>query len=122
VLQKVVVASPGQVVWGDTLEDALRQLVAGGGAIPGASPTPGVSPTPTATPSATPSTAPTPGASVPANATVQELIALANQHYEAAEQALRDGDLGRYQQELELVGQILQQLAQVAGTPAPSGQ
>jgi uncharacterized membrane protein (UPF0182 family) len=122
VLQKVVVASPGQVVWGDTLEDALRQLVAGGGAIPGASPTPGVGPTPTATPSATPSTAPTPGASIPANATVQELIALANQHYEAAEQALRDGDLGRYQQELELVGQILQQLAQVAGTPAPSGQ
>ncbi len=118
VLQKVVVASPGQVVWGDTLEDALKQLVSGGGVIPAASPTPGTSSGPTPTPAVSP----TPGSSIPTNATVQELIALANEHYAAAEQALRDGDLGRYQQELELVGQILQQLAQAAGTPTPSGQ
>ena len=118
VLQKVVVASPGQVVWGDTLEDALKQLVAGGGAIPSASPSPGVSPSPgpTATPGATP------GTSIPANATAQELIALAQQHFDAAEQALRAGDLGRYQAEMEAAGQIIQRLGELLGTPAPSGQ
>ena len=118
VLQKVVVASPGQVVWGDTLEDALKQLVAGAGVIPSASPTPSATPGATPTPAATAS----PGASIPLDASAQELIALANQHYEAAQQALRDGDLGRYQEEMEIVGQILQQLGEILGTPAPSGQ
>jgi uncharacterized membrane protein (UPF0182 family) len=118
VLQKVVVASPGQVVWGDTLEDALKQLVAGSGVIPSASPTPSATPGATPTPAATAS----PGASIPLDASAQELITLANQHYEAAQRALRDGDLGRYQEEMEIVGQILQQLGEILGTPAPSGQ
>jgi hypothetical protein len=118
VLQKVVVASPGQVVWGDTLDDALNQLVSGGGVIPSTSPSPSASPgaSPTATPSATP------GASIPANATAQELIALAQQHYAAAQRAYDNHDLGTYQKEMEIVGQIIQQLGEVLGTPAPSGQ
>jgi uncharacterized membrane protein (UPF0182 family) len=115
VLQKVIVASPGQVVWGDTLEGALQQLLSGAGTIPSGSP----SPSPTASP--TPGPPATPGASIPVNATAQQLVALANQHYEAAQEALRNGDLGTYQQEMNTVGQILQQLGTLLGTPAPSG-
>jgi hypothetical protein len=49
------------------------------------------------------------------------LIAYANTHYELAQQALRDGDLARYGQEIALVGQAVQRLEQLAGSsPAPS--
>jgi uncharacterized membrane protein (UPF0182 family) len=120
VLQKVVVASPGQVVWGDTLEDALKQLVSGGGAIASPSPsptqTPGASPTPVATPSSSG------GFVIPPDATVQELIALANEHYQLAQAAYDRHDLGTYQKELEIVGQIIQRMQEMLGTPAPSGQ
>jgi len=62
------------------------------------------------------------GANHPVNGTVQELIAAANQHYDAAQQALRNGDLATYQKEMNVVGQILIQIQTVLGTPAPSGQ
>ena len=120
VLQKVVIASPGQVVWGDTLEDALKQLVAGAGTIPSASPSPSTTPGATPTPSAT--TSVIPGFSIPPGATVQDLIALANQHYLLALQAYDSHDLGTYQKENEIVGQILKRLGEMSGTPAPSGQ
>ena len=119
VLQKVIVATPSQIVWGDTLEAALTQLVTGGGTTPGGSPSPGTSPTPSAT--ATPAGSPTAAPTIPINGTVQDLIAEANQHYEAAQQALRNGDLATYQKEMNIVGQILAQLQTVLGTPAPSG-
>jgi len=120
VLQKVIVATPSQIVWGDTLEAALTQLVTGGGTAPGGSPSPGTSPSPgaTATPAGSPTVAPT----IPINGTVQDLIAAANQHYEAAQQALRNGDLATYQKEMNTVGQLLIQLQTMLGTPAPSGQ
>jgi uncharacterized membrane protein (UPF0182 family) len=118
VLQKVVVATPSQIVWGDTLQNALTTLVSGGG---GPTPSPSPAPSPTPTPSITPTPAGSPTAlpTAPANATAQQLIALAEQHYEAAQEALRNGDLGTYQKEMEIVGQILQQLQGVLGTPAP---
>jgi hypothetical protein len=50
----------------------------------------------------------------------QQLIAEANAHYQAALEALKAGDLGKYQSEMNIVGQILGQLQQVAGTPAPT--
>ena len=50
--QKIVVASPTTVVWGDTLAEALNRCSSPRAAEPGASPTPG--PTPTPGPSATP--------------------------------------------------------------------
>jgi uncharacterized membrane protein (UPF0182 family) len=50
---KIVVASPTKVVWGDTLEEALTLLLAGG---PGPTPTPA----PTPGPSPSPGTSPTP--------------------------------------------------------------
>jgi uncharacterized membrane protein (UPF0182 family) len=116
VFQKVIVGTPTQIVWGDSLQDALNQIYAGAGTTtPGGSPSPGTSPSP----SASPGGSPTPGTSIPANADAQQLIALANQHYEAAQQALRNGDLGTYQKEMEIVGQILDQLQTLLGTPAP---
>ncbi len=109
--QKIIVASPTKVVWGNTLAEALQLLVAGGpGPGPSPSPSPGASPTPG------PSAGPTPGAG-----DVQGLILYANEHYELAQLALRDGDLARYAAEMELVGQALQQLGSlVAPTPSPA--
>jgi hypothetical protein len=49
------------------------------------------------------------------------LISEASQHYQAAQTALANKDLATYQKEMNIVGQLLAQLAQVAGTPAPSG-
>jgi hypothetical protein len=51
----------------------------------------------------------------------QTLIAQASQHYQAAQAALRNGDLATYQHEMDIVGQLLAQLETVVGTPAPSG-
>jgi uncharacterized membrane protein (UPF0182 family) len=123
VLQKVIVASPGQVVWGDTLEDALQQLVSGGGTAPGGSPSPGPSSGATPAPSATATAGGSPTAlpSVSLSGSAQQLIAEASAHYQAAQQALHNGDLATYQKEMNTVGDLLAQLQKVLGTPAPSG-
>ncbi len=121
VLQKVVVATPSQIVWGDTLQDALNQLVSGNGTGPTPTPTPGSSGNPTPTPgvSATPTISPSTGPTLPPNATTQQLIAEASHHYDLAQQALRNGDLATYQKEMDTVGQLLSQLQTLVGTPAP---
>ena len=121
VLQKVIVATPAQIVWGDTLQAALTALVSGGGQTPGGSPAPGSSPGVTPSPgvTSTPAGSPTPGPSVTLSGTAQQLIAQANQHYLAAQQALNNHDLGTYQKEMDIVGQILTQLQNVLGTPVP---
>ncbi|MEW5991611.1 MAG: UPF0182 family protein [Chloroflexota bacterium] len=111
--QRIVVASPTSVVWARTLGEALNELLERGG-IPGPSPTPG--PTPSPGPTATPG--PTPSTDLPTD--VAGLIAYANAHFEAAQQALRDGDFARYGEEIELVRQALAQLHELAGpTPTP---
>jgi uncharacterized membrane protein (UPF0182 family) len=116
VFQRVVVATPSQVVWGSSLQDALNQIYAGQGAVsPSGSPSPGASPSPSASGTAA---SPTPQTSFSTD--VQELIAEANQHYEAAQAALRNGDLATYQAEMNKVGQLLSQLETLLGTPAPS--
>lgn len=115
--RRIVVASPREVVWAETLGESLRLLLeAEGGAAPGPSPTPGASPTPQ--PSATP--APTPGVDLPTD--VPGLIEYANAHFEAAQAALRDGDFARYGTEIALVEAALQQLQVLApglGSPLP---
>jgi hypothetical protein len=121
--QKVVVTNGSTIVWGNTLQDSLTQLYAAQAAGAGSSPSPGSSPTPGASPSATatPATSGTPGASnSPLSTNAQVLIAQASQHYAAAQDALGKKDLATYQKEMDIVGQLLAQLAQVAGTPAPS--
>jgi uncharacterized membrane protein (UPF0182 family) len=125
VLQKVIVATPSQIVWGDTLQEALTALVSGNGQSPGSSASPGTSSGSSPSPSIAPTQsggAPTAGPSVTLSGTAQQLIAEANQHYNLAQQALRNGDLATYQSEMNIVGQILSQLQTVVGTPAPTGK
>jgi uncharacterized membrane protein (UPF0182 family) len=130
VFQKVVIGTPTQVVWGNSLSDALTKIYEGQGTTNGGGPSPGGSPTPAPTATGTAAQTPTasstasPGASpLPSpnlNGTAQELIAEANAHYEAAQEALRAGDLGKYQEEMNTVGQILAKLQSMLGTPAPT--
>lgn len=125
---KVVVGTPTQVVWGDSLQDALNQIYAGQGAIAGGTtPTPGpsASPGPSATPggpTATPTGAgtPLPLPSISLSGNAQDLIAQANTHFQAAQAAARNGDWATYGIEMNKVQQLLAQLQIVVGTPAPS--
>ncbi len=107
--KRIVVASPRQVVWADTLADALRLLlVAESGASPNPNPGPSPSPGPGQTPGPTVSPRPTPGVDLPTD--VPGLIEYANAHFELAQQALRDGDFARYGAEIALVQAALQRL------------
>jgi uncharacterized membrane protein (UPF0182 family) len=134
ILQKVIVATPTQVVWGDTLQDGLNQIYAGGGSTgtggsaspgPSASGSPGASPgastagppSPTATAAGTPSALP----SVSLNGTTQQLIAEAEAYFEAAQAAARNGDWATYGTDMQIVQEILAKLQAQVGTPAPSG-
>jgi hypothetical protein len=114
--QRVVVASSTRVAWGSSLGQALTLLLAGGPS-PGPTPTPGPGASPG--PSATPIPQPTgPAASPPAD--LRALIAYANEHYDLAQQALREGDFARYGTEIALVKQALGQMSVlVGGSPAP---
>jgi uncharacterized protein len=95
--KKVILADTKNVVWDDTLDGALAQLV-------GAAP-----PTTTPTPTPTPGGTPTPG-----TATCGELITQANQHYQSAQDKLKAQDLAGYAAEIQQVGALLQQM-QTAG-------
>jgi hypothetical protein len=126
---RIVVASPRQVVWSNTLGDALRLLLA---AEAGASPSPGPTPTPGpgATPTPGPSPTPTPGPgssptappSVDLPTDIPGLIDYANLHFALAQTALRDGDFARYGAEIARVEEALQRLQDLApglGLPSP---
>jgi uncharacterized protein len=129
---RIVIASPRQVVWASTLSDALRLLLAAEAGSPqpppSPSPGPGPSPGPSASPGPTSAPGPTPGAGLPND--VPGLIAYANQHFELAQAALREGDFARYGTEIAQVQLALQRLQQLqpgiasplpaASQPAPS--
>jgi uncharacterized membrane protein (UPF0182 family) len=122
--QKIIVASPTTVVWGDTLRQALDQLLADQTGGPGPSPPPGPTPSPGPSGEPAPSGTPGPGATPPSG-DVAALVAYANQHFELAQQALRDGDFARYGEEIALVQQALTQLNSLVGasagpSPAPA--
>jgi len=91
--KKVILADTQNVVWDDTLEGALAQLV--GAAPPTTTPSPGGTPT-------------------PATGTCGDLITQANQHYQNAQAKLKAGDLAGYATEIQQVGALLQQM-QTAG-------
>jgi len=104
--KKVILADSRTVVWDDTLDGALAQLV---GTAP---PSPG--PTPTGSPG-------------PAGQACSDLITQANAHYQAAQDKLKAGDLAGYAAEIQQVGGNLQQLQAagcsgggVAASPKPS--
>jgi uncharacterized membrane protein (UPF0182 family) len=117
--RRIVVASPREVVWGETLSSALGQLLEAEG---GPAPTPGPTPVPTPAPTPTPSTGPTPPPGPDGLPTdVAGLIAFANEHFELAQAALRDGDFARYGDEISLVQAALRRLDELApGLSAPS--
>ena len=122
---RIVVASPRQVVWSDTLGGALQLLLAAeaGSPTPTPNPTPGPSPGPGASPTPTPGPGSSPTATPPSGlpSDVPGLIAYANDHFELAQQALRDGDFARYGQEIALVQAALQRLQVLApGLAIPS--
>jgi uncharacterized membrane protein (UPF0182 family) len=117
--RRIVVASPREVVWGETLSSALGQLLEAEG---GPAPSPGPTPTPTPAPTPTPSTGPTPTPGPDGLPTdVAGLIAFANEHFELAQAALRDGDFARYGDEISLVQAALRRLDELApGLSVPS--
>ena len=125
--QRIVVASTTDVVWDSTLSGALTKLLANS---PSSSPPPGASPSPgpSSAPSSGPSSGPTPTATPGAGATppagdVAALIAYANQHFELAQAALREGDFATYGAEIAKVQQALQELSGlVSPAPSPSAQ
>jgi len=116
---KIVVASPTKVVWGDTLEEALNLLLVGG---PAPTPTPTPSPGASQSPGASPTPSPTSGPTVtPAPTDVQALIVYANDHFAAAQEALRRGDFATYGVEMDEVEKTLRQLEiLVGGSPSPA--
>ena len=116
--RRIVVASPREVTWADTLSQALEQLIdAESGPTPSPTPTPAPGPTPAPTP--TPSATPSPGGPLPDD--VAGLIAYANAHFDLAQSALRDGDFARYGEEISLVKNALEQLDRLApGLSVPS--
>jgi hypothetical protein len=111
--QKIVVASPTAVVWADTLEAALRQLLlVEGGESPGPSPSPGPGPSPSPGPGPSPSPS-RPPTDLPTD--VDGLVAYANLHFQLAQEALRAGDFARYGQEISRVEAALLALDRLTG-------
>jgi len=117
--QKIVVASPTTIVWGDTLTEALTLLLAQQGDGPGPSPTP----TPVPSPGSSPGPTATPGPTLPPDgeipADVPGLIEYANTHFELAQDALKAGDFATYGAEIRKVEDALQRLDALTGGVSP---
>lgn len=98
-LKRVILADQNHVVYTNTLEQAIQQLV-------------GATPAPT-------SNEPPPSTYTAAQvAQIQSLVAQANQHYKAAYAALARSDFTTFASEMQAVGQILQQLQSISGGAA----
>ena len=106
-LKKVILVDQSNVVYANTLAEAIQQLV--GGAPP---PPPTNQPPQTITPAIA--------------AQITDLVTQANLHYKAAYDALKRGDFTTYANEMAAVGEILQKLQALTGTsqttasPSPS--
>ncbi|HSL75476.1 MAG TPA: UPF0182 family protein [Candidatus Limnocylindrales bacterium] len=107
--QRIIVASPRQVVWAETLAEALDLLLEAEGEAPTTPPSPTPTPTPTPTPGPTPSAGPD---GLPGD--VPGLVSYANEHFELAQTALREGDFARYGEEIAKVEAALQRLDRLA--------
>jgi uncharacterized protein len=117
--QRIIVASPTNVVWAPTLGESLRLLLEAQGT-PSAGPSPSPGPTPGPTPSGGPSPTPSagPGDELPTD--LAGLIRYAYDHNQLAQQALRAGDFGRYGEESAKVDAALARLNELAPSASPS--
>jgi uncharacterized protein len=110
-LRRVIVASGEQVVMRPTLAEALTALVSDAPAVAELDLS-GVSPVFT-----------TPDAAAPTGGTtVEELIATANAHYQAAQAALQAGDWTAYGREQDALGRTLEQLQALTGALVPGAE
>jgi len=98
-LKKVILADQTQVVYTDTLQEAIDQLVG-----TNTGPPPTNQPPVTITPAVI--------------VQITDLVTQANQHYTAAYQALASGDLATFASEMKTVGDLLTQLQSLTGTGA----
>jgi uncharacterized membrane protein (UPF0182 family) len=123
-LKRVIVASGDRIAMRETLEEALVALIQAGPTVdqiveePPVSEGLNVNEVPAeseisddASPTPTPGSAETPII----NESIQDLVDAAGAHFEAAEQAQRDGDWATYGRELEALGEVLRQLAALSG-------
>jgi uncharacterized membrane protein (UPF0182 family) len=99
-MKRVIVVNGQDVTMRNTLPEALAAAV--GAAPPEPEPT-----------------EPVPGEEPP-TADVGSLLAQAQEHFAAAEDALREGDLATYQAEIEAAQALIQQAAELAGVPSPA--
>lgn len=99
-LKRVIVVNGNTVAVGTTLQDALARAVTGVSQEPGGPGTP-----PTGTP----------------EARIAALLAQAVQHFQAAQDALKAGDLGTYQTELKAAQDLVEQANQLAQKVGTSG-
>jgi hypothetical protein len=100
--KRVILADQTRVAFAENLEDGLRQIL-GEVAIPEPEPGGGGGGG---------------GGELPED--VASLIALAGQLYDEAQAALGAGDLGAYQDAVDELGRVLDRIAELTGTPAPS--
>ncbi len=96
-LKRVIVAYSDQVVMEPSLEDALNAIFSGNKSGTAEAASSGALPTTTSA-----------SAKIPAS--IENLIQQANQHYEAAQQDLRQGNWTGYGQEIQKLGEILKQM------------
>jgi uncharacterized membrane protein (UPF0182 family) len=107
--QKIVVASPTTIVWGDSLGEALTLLLnEQGEGGPSPTPPPSSGPSPTPGPSSTPTATPPPDNGLPTD--VAGLVEYANAHFELAQTALKNGDFATYGAEMDKVEAALRAL------------
>ena len=95
-LRQVAVYYNNAVGYATNLADAINQVVSGQAPVP---PTGGATPPPP----------------LSGTANVQELLRQADQAYKVAQQALKDGDLAAYQQQINRMGQLIQRALAQSG-------
>jgi uncharacterized membrane protein (UPF0182 family) len=119
-LKRVIVATGNSVGIGSDLDEALDvafklkpgEVIPGGDTGP---PNPNATPVPTLPPGATV----TPGGTQTAQ-TAEQLTQSALDHYNRAQDALRNGDWTTYGEEIDAMKADLDQLAQITGVPIPT--
>lgn len=105
-LKRVIVAYADQVVMEPSLGEALSQIFGGAVETSGA----GAAPSGTAATSAAAVPAPVPSPAKAKLNNLQPLIQQANEHFKRAQEALHKGDWSGYGQEIQKLGQVLNQM------------